>query len=363
MLQRSPHLTPERVAAGAARLRRSVALPTKLTLTIGLGFILLAGPALARPTGKAVTWRPHLMELGIEREASALSKVAFSTSADETTYFGGTIWDADSTRWEAIEDSCWTFDTGVGSHFNHAVPHVDPFKDPTLHAQMEGWIGLDRTYVENPYFRRLHRSQFPGQLQDICVINGDYSFWAGVLPAEAALLCYAGGQGYGNNWNVCIERTFTYNGSGNVTLQYAFENDTEFEFDFTYVMVDKNAAGDTVTVAAHNSVVSGVNIITLVPGSSLRSTPGNFKILYCVVTDEAYSDEDGSYPTRCGAFAVDDISVTGGGISYFTDFETGAGLGRWPESSSSQRRDCATASTAVDDSARARDGVSQRPLP
>ena len=43
----------------------------------------------------------------------------------------------------AIEDSVWTFDSGVGSHFNHNDPHVNPFKDPALHAYMEGWkLGL-----------------------------------------------------------------------------------------------------------------------------------------------------------------------------------------------------------------------------
>ncbi|HET9234043.1 MAG TPA: hypothetical protein VFP10_07900, partial [Candidatus Eisenbacteria bacterium] len=33
----------------------------------------------------------------------------------ETIFFGGTHWAPDSMRWEAVKDSVWTFDTGVGS--------------------------------------------------------------------------------------------------------------------------------------------------------------------------------------------------------------------------------------------------------
>jgi len=243
----------------------------------------------------------------------------FRTSANDTIYFGGTVWAADSSRWEALMDSTWTFNSGVGSHFDHSAPGVDPFKDPSLHASMEGWVGIDRTYYPIPYFRRMAKSQF-GSGQNDCSLNGEYVFWAGVLPSEAALLCYAAGGGYGNNWNVCIEHDFAYT-SGNVALSYVYANDTELEFDYTYVRVDTGGVGE-VTVASHTDVVSGTNFLNLIPGTSLPSSPGTIKIRFCVVTDGAYSDEDGDYTTSCGAFSLDDVSVTGGGINHFADFET-----------------------------------------
>jgi hypothetical protein len=40
-----------------------------------------------------------------------------------------------------------------------------------------------------------------------------------------------------------------------------------------------------------------------------------------VTSDFSYSDEDGDYPTTCGAFIIDSVSVVGGGEDYFTNFE------------------------------------------
>jgi hypothetical protein len=57
---------------------------------------------------------------------------------------------------------------------------------------------------------------------------------------------------------------------------------------------------------------------------NLRSTAGTFKLKYCVDSDQSGSDQDGTFATRCGAFALDNVSVTGGGITYTTGFETGA---------------------------------------
>jgi hypothetical protein len=249
----------------------------------------------------------------------------FGAANQSTTYFGGTRWAADSLRWEAIEDSIWTFDSGVGSHFDFSAPHVNPYKygaqgEPNpLHASMEGWMGIDNTYSEIPYFRRVSSAQIP------CVIHGNYSFWAGVLAAEADSLCYAGGAGYGSSWFVCIGRTFTYSGSGTVTLAYDYANDTESGWDYSFVYVDTTTNGTDVEVAVRTGAVSARATHVLAPGSTMRSDAGEYMVKFCVSSDGAYSDEDGLYPTTCGALAVDDIAVTGGGVSYSTDFETDNG--------------------------------------
>ena len=246
-----------------------------------------------------------------------------ATAGADTIYFGGTTWDAVSGRWEAVMDSCWTFDSGVGSSFDHGNPDVDPFKDPSLHATMEGWIGVDLTKLtENSFFRRLDSSQFPAGQRN-CPLNGNFSFWAGVLQSESDLLCYADGQGYGNSWNICLEQTFAYNGTGDVTLTYLYENDTEEDFDFTYVYVDTTGNGDLVELAAYTWVLSGNALHVLQPGISLPSQAGNFTIKFCVVSDDESSDEDGLYVTDCGAFTLDDVTLTGGGLNYSSGFETG----------------------------------------
>lgn len=57
--------------------------------------------------------------------------------------FGGTVWDPVDGRWEAKLNDTWTFDSGIGSHYVHSAPGVDPSKNLALHALMEGWIGVD----------------------------------------------------------------------------------------------------------------------------------------------------------------------------------------------------------------------------
>jgi hypothetical protein len=292
---------------------------------IALASATLATPVWGRPNSNDSRLRPQFGDLsnpgyGILSPASGV----FSTAqAQDTVYFGGTFWNADSSRWEALRDSVWTFDTGVGSNFDHSNPDLDPFKDTRLHAMMEGWIGVDLSYTPRQYFRRLDTSLF-GTGQDKCPINGLYSFYAGVLAGEGDSLCYVDGQGYGNNWNICLQQTFAYSGAGSVTLEYEYNNQTELDFDYTYVYVDTSGNDDLAEVIAYSGSVYGTEVLTLVPGTSLPSQAGPITVKFCVVTDGAWSDEDGLYTTKCGAFTVDDISLSGGGISHFTDFETGA---------------------------------------
>ena len=249
---------------------------------------------------------------------------AFGAAAVETVYFGGTVWAADSARWEAIRDSCWTFDTGRGSHFNKNVANVDPFKNASLHAYMEGWVGFDRLSKYVPWFRRMPSTAF-GTGQNQCVFAGSFSFFAGITATEALYECYVGGQGYGDNWHTCIERSFTYNGTGSITVQYSYKNETEDGFDYSTVYCDTTGNGADVVLASYTGTLVGTGVIhTLTKGLNLRSTAGTFKLKYCVDSDETGSDQDGTFATRCGAFALDNVTVTGGGITYTTGFETGA---------------------------------------
>ncbi len=305
-------------------VQRAIAGWASGTLLLG---ILVAAPSLeAKPVlpvledgrGTSVpTWNEQLPGPG---------RGLHSTAAQETTWFGGTVWAADSMRWEAIPGGIWTFDSGVGSHFDHSADGVNPYKDPSLHAYMEGWVGLDFTYSEIPFFRRLTTDDFgigPACVGSTVGLGGSASLYAGVTTAEAESLCYLGGQGYGSSWNVCVEREFTTDGSASVAWSFDYVADTEPGFDYAYALVDTTGNDDDVQVWSSTGVAAGAPNLTLDPGSSMRSDAGAFTLKYCLVSDGAYDDEDGFYDTSCGGLAVDDVQVTGAGVAYSADFEGG----------------------------------------
>lgn len=299
--------------------------------------VALAGAAFAKPVDTSNSF-DRFQYLDLQNPGSDVKTVSslgvFGSAQQDTTYFGGTFWAADSSRWEAIEDSVWTFDTGVGSDFNNFTPDVNPFKNPSLHTHMEGWVGIDNSYGGvNPYFRRLTTAD-PGWkttgTPEVCVgtnngLGGSASFWCGVLQSESAEACFAAGQGYGNSWNVSVEKTFAYSGAGGVNLQYNFTNDTEPGFDYSYVVIDTSAAGDFVVVASYDGFVGATGAsVNLTEGVDMRTDAGNFKVIFQFVADGAYSDEDGLYPSFCGAFAFDDVALSGGATYGPQGFEAGA---------------------------------------
>lgn len=305
------------------------------TAALVLSILLLvfsASTSSPRPVDEAGQLRFAVAQPHPSGPNTGSSDGVFGAAQAETTYFGGTYWNADSLRWEALIDSVWTFDSGVGSSFDPNIPGVNPYKTPGLHTTMEGWIGIDQTFSENAKFRRLGISDFAGGTA--CVGDsafgtgggGNYSFWAGLLAEEAGQQCYFGGQGYGNNWAVCIGRTFAYDGSGSITLSYDFVIETESGFDFTSVFVDTSGianGSDNVEVISYSGSLSGLETQFLSPGLTLPSSAANILVSFCFTADGGWSDEDGLNSTSCGAFAVDNVSLVGGGIDYFSDFETG----------------------------------------
>jgi hypothetical protein len=237
----------------------------------------------------------------------------------ETTWFGGTSWDAVDQRWEAVKDSVWTFESGVGSIIN-----ADSLLKPLgLHALMEGWTGDSRLIRDEGEFRRLHRSAFADTVcvgSETGVLGGEWSLWAGLTAADADTACYVEGQGYGNSWNVTVAQTFSYTG-GNVDLSFAYAAEMEDGFDFVEVRVDTGGTGWFPLAWSVTGVASGNAQVTLVPGETLPSTPRDVTFTIEVNTDGAWSDEDGIFGTTCGAFGIDDIVMTGG-ILHNADFET-----------------------------------------
>jgi flagellar hook capping protein FlgD len=297
-----------------------------LGFVVVLSFILIPLSTFARPGPQ--NQPPGEIRLEDGRESMRSSDTPFSTANAETTWFGGTVWAADSMRWEAIQGSAWTFDSGVGSSIvgQSTLPAgwVNPFKPAGYHASMEGWLGIDQTYRDTPYFRRL--SSTDSRWGPPCVgaaagLDGTYSFWCGVMSEEAKALCYARGQGYGNVWNVCIEHSFVYPG-GSVSLGFNYVHDVEVDFDYVYVYVDTSGFDDDIEVMAYTGAGQGTASLPLQQGIELPRVPKPITLKFCVVSDVAWSDEDGYAPTSCGAFAVDNITLTGA-ITHNATFETG----------------------------------------
>jgi hypothetical protein len=302
----------------------------KKALGISLAFAFcFAAAASGKPVDQSVTgYRPEL-PAGPESKVSATTAKGQGFSplgtcpAPDTVDYGGTRWAADSLRWEALRDSMWTFETGVGSAFGATGPN----KPAGYHTRMEGWFGIDQTLNPLPYFRRSETCAIPSP-----DVDPDFSLWAGVTLTEANALCYAAGQGYGNDWNMEVRKTFAYPGTGNATLAYRYTHEIEEDFDFAYAYIDTsgNGSADDIELISYTGASGGIQneSLNLVRGTSLRATPGNVVIKFVLTSDGSYSDQDGLNPTTCGAFVVDNIQLTGA-IVDFTDFESG--LNGWSQ--------------------------------
>jgi len=299
-----------------------------LSITLML-VVALAVPALAKPVDQTGGLQKFMLE-GSTPSPNLTSNTGvfgLATSGVNTTYFGGTVWAADSARWEALPDSVWTFDSGVGSHFDMSAPFVNPYKAVGLHAYMEGWYGVDATFGELPYFRRIGG----GVGDSTCVVAGSYSMFAGLFEDEAKARCWGGwpGGGYGNNWLICMNHDtgFMYSGTGGVSLAYDYSADTEPGYDYTYVLVDTantlDGTMDAKVLASETTgPAAGSMALTLAEGVDMRSDAGLFNIKFCASSDGGWSDEDGLYASACGALTIDNVVLTGFGS---WNFEAGAG--------------------------------------
>lgn len=151
-------------------------------------------------------------------------------------------------------------------------------------------------------------------------LAGTASLHCGLPTFPANQRNWVGSAGYGNNWDEAVRRQFTYDGSNPVTLQYDVSWDTEATYDFGRIKILVNST--TSTVASYDGVgsLAGVNI-DLTPFLN-GSGASSYQLIAEFTSDVAWSDEDGNYMSGSGGpFKLDNISVTGGGESYFSDFE------------------------------------------
>lgn len=157
-----------------------------------------------------------------------------------------------------------------------------------------------------------------------CAITGTYSLYCGLTATEATQRGWytpGPGGGYGNWWDETVEREFNYSGSGSVTFSYQYDYDTEFGYDYAYSLIE--VGGVESVLATYTGTGSGTANIGLTSYlGSLSPGGGKYKLKFRATSDRSWSDEDGDFDSNCGLIAVDNVSVTGGGESYSTGFET-----------------------------------------
>src|SRR5262245_28387352 len=79
--------------------------------------MFVAAPGWARPLDQSRAM-PRIQALDLSGRISdpiPQNLSVMQTATAGTAWFGGTLWAADSQRWEAYPNGVWTFDSGVGS--------------------------------------------------------------------------------------------------------------------------------------------------------------------------------------------------------------------------------------------------------
>ncbi len=214
----------------------------------------------------------------------------------------------------AIEGETWTFDHG-GS-------------DP-----LEGWAEIDRTAQSGTYFRQITSSNWdPENTVPAPVLSGLGSAWLGASTTEANALCWTSGLGYGDHWCQRLESpSVAYDGSSNVSLSWLHFNDTELDFDYTYVIL-RTLPSETETILREYTGQIGLapdhpsSIPVGSPDSDLLTTADfqgdtSFQIVFEFRSDSGWSDEDGDNPTEYGPCGFDDVVIDGSSYGFEADLQ------------------------------------------
>ncbi|MCK4305943.1 MAG: hypothetical protein KAY24_17020 [Candidatus Eisenbacteria sp.] len=241
-------------------------------------------------------------------------KPTFQRESRDTIWFGG-----DDGQGIAFEGGIWDWDAIV----------TDPF---------QGWISIDMTSNPSVYFSRVTESDFL-EHGDPCVpifpgTTGE--IWCGIHEDEADERGFVSGMGYQNN--MC-QRAFSPEfaidpSADDIDLAFLFFNDTEPGFDYSYIYILCYDASEELTdeyllesfdgvIGSPENPASYGESGPEVPAGTLEGATVKIQLELRMVADGGWSDEDGLYPTDCGPFAADDLSIAVGTGSAFYDFEDG----------------------------------------
>jgi len=149
-----------------------------------------------------------------------------------------------------------------------------------------------------------------GVIWNTTTYNGRGVWWVG-----EAHTCWAGGTGYGTDWDQNLTKTFTL-GSGPITLTLDHQYDTEFGYDRCHVRVS-NDGGSTFAYVRTFSGDSHGFVVDTVDLSSWANQTVQIRLEF--YSDHSYSDED-RYLDTDGGWRLDQVQVTGFPAD---DFESG----------------------------------------
>jgi hypothetical protein len=168
----------------------------------------------------------------------------------------------------------------------------------------DGWQHGDYTATAVPHFH----------VDSYLAYAGQYSWWCGTFAYDAD-------GGYGNGWDdrlTCPPANFT--GYTYPVITFAFRGDSEPGYDFTYVQAESSGAYINLNRGYDGPHAWGT------AGFYLGDKDNPAQCRFRFVSDGAWSDGDGLYPSAAGAFMCDDIMIWDyyTGTTFFADdVETG----------------------------------------
>jgi hypothetical protein len=184
------------------------------------------------------------------------------------------------------------------------------FDTPGGQPTTQGWTTHDMTAQVKSYWHVAGA----GCSDAITPINGSKSMWCGQWTTTVdPWRCWASLPGYGNNWDQSLETTV----SSVTSVAYKIRWESEPGYDYTYPEWYDPVISEWVADAAANGGAGGYTDAGGPLSESLTSPYGPTKFRFHVVSDWAWCDEDGSWPTEQGAALIDDVSLNGGAVETF----------------------------------------------
>ncbi len=200
------------------------------------------------------------------------------------------------------------------------------FDTPGGGPDPQGWTAHDLTGWAQiaTYF---HVAGGPGGCDAITPINGTKSMWCGQWPSASDPWCgWAALPGYGNSWFQCLEA------SNVTTLTYTIQWESETGYDYTDLEWWNAGTSKWVADPTANGGQGSYDGVGGPQTETVTSPYGPTKVRFHFVSDGAWSDEDGDWPSAEGAIKVDDLSIDGGAAENWEDEACGATQssdGRW----------------------------------
>ncbi len=182
----------------------------------------------------------------------------------------------------------------------------------------QGWTAVDRTAQIGAFF---HVDNFAGLGgAPWTPLSGTKSLWCGARPCASPttddLCSYATLPGYGNGWDQRFQST-SFSVTGDVSIAFDIRYDVEATYDA--VNLEYSVSPGTWLPLTTFQGIGSQAVLETVPAID---HPGSIRFRFRVVSDGAFSDEDGLYPSN-GAAVIDNVIISdASGVVDSQDFES-----------------------------------------